>query len=58
LYDTLENEILPSFYIRDDNGIPLKWIHKIKTSIRNLAEYFNTERMVKEYNEKFYMKVK
>ena len=58
LYNTLENEILPMFYLRNDDGIPVNWVRKIKTSIKNLAGYFNTKRMVKEYNEMFYMNVK
>ena len=58
LYDTLESEILPLFYNRDNNNIPVQWIKKIKSSIKNLAPYFNTDRMVKEYTEMFYMKVK
>jgi starch phosphorylase len=56
LYDTLENEILPLFYKRDENNIPVEWIQMIKNSIKKFAGYFNTERMVKEYNEKFYSK--
>ena len=58
LYDTLEKEIIPLYYLRNGKGIPTEWIKKIKSSIKNLAGYFNTDRMVKEYCEKFYMKVK
>jgi starch phosphorylase len=58
LYDTLENEIIPLFYQRDSKGIPLLWVRKIKSSVKNLTGYFNTGRMVKEYCDKFYMKVK
>ncbi|MCX7832707.1 MAG: alpha-glucan family phosphorylase [Ignavibacteria bacterium] len=58
LYDTLENEIIPLFYKRNENNIPLEWIQRIKSSILTLAPYFNTERMVQEYTEKFYMRVK
>jgi starch phosphorylase len=58
LYDTLEKEIIPMFYKRNENGIPVEWVKKIKGSIKNLAGYFNTERMVKEYYEMFYSKVR
>jgi starch phosphorylase len=58
IYDILENEIIPLFYKRDEKNIPVDWIKKIKSSIKNLTPYFNTDRMVKEYTEKFYMKVK
>lgn len=58
MYDVLEKSIVPAFYERDSNGYPQEWLRKMRGSIKNLAGYFNTWRMVKEYNEKFYMKVK
>ncbi|HAY32716.1 MAG TPA: alpha-glucan family phosphorylase [Ignavibacteria bacterium] len=57
LYDTLESEIIPAYYKRNRNGIPAEWIKMIKNSIRNLAGVYNTNRMVKDYCEKFYLKV-
>ncbi|MEB2330603.1 MAG: alpha-glucan family phosphorylase [Ignavibacteriaceae bacterium] len=57
MYDVLEHLIVPCFYERDQRGIPTAWVKKIRSSIRNLAGYFTTWRMVKEYNEKFYTKV-
>lgn len=58
LYDTLESQIIPMFYLRDSMGMPVQWINKIKSSIKNLTPFFNTGRMVKEYCDRFYMKVK
>ena len=58
LYDTLESQIIPMFYLRDSKGMPVQWINKIKSSIKNLTPFFNTGRMVKEYCDRFYMKVK
>ena len=58
LYNTLEKDIIPLYYHRNSKGIPAEWIMKIRSSIKNLAGYFSTNRMVKEYCEKFYMKVK
>ncbi len=57
LYDTLEKEIIPLYYLRNEKKVPQEWVRKIKSSIKNLAGYFSTNRMVKEYCEKFYMKV-
>lgn len=57
MYTTLEKEILPLFYLRDAHNIPVEWIKKIRASIKNLAGYFSTERMVQEYTEKFYTRV-
>lgn len=58
IYDILENEIIPAFYNRDEKGIPTAWINKIRASIKTLAPVYNTDRMLWEYTEKFYMKVK
>ena len=57
LYDTLEDKIIPLFYNRNSGGIPLKWVDMIKSSIKNLAGTYNTNRMVRQYNEDLYMKV-
>ncbi len=56
LYSVLEDEIVPMFFERDKDGIPLKWMEKVKNSIATLAPRFNTFRMVNEYNERFYKK--
>ena len=58
LYDNLEKNIIPLFYSRNSKDIPELWIKLVKSSIRNLAGYFNSGRMVREYCDKFYMKVK
>ncbi len=58
LFDTLEKEIIPAFFERDEKGIPNKWIEIMRASIASLAPYFSTQRMVTEYNEMFYTKVR
>lgn len=55
LYDLLEKEILPLFYDRDDNDVPHKWVARMKQCIAQLAPLFNTNRMVQDYAEKFYL---
>lgn len=54
IYDKLENEIVPTFYERDKSGVPRDWIKIMKNSIKSVASYFNTTRMVIEYFEKYY----
>lgn len=54
LYNTLEKEIIPTFYNRDEDKLPRNWISMMKSSIRTLTPFFSTSRMVKEYYEKFY----
>lgn len=55
LYETLEREIIPLFYSRDDHGIPTGWVKRMKESIKTLAPVYGTHRMLIEYVEKMYL---
>ncbi len=55
LYDVLENSVIPLFYDRSSDGLPRNWIAMMKASMKKLGPQFSTNRMVKEYTEKFYM---
>jgi starch phosphorylase len=55
LYDILEKQIIPLFYKRNVDNIPRDWIARMKTCMRRLAPVFNTNRMVREYTDKFYV---
>ena len=55
LYDILENQVTPEFYTRDENGIPLTWVSKMRESMSRLTPFFSTNRMVREYVEKYYL---
>ena len=56
LYDLLEHEIIPLFYKRGHDGLPREWINMMKYSMRKICPVFNTNRMVQEYNDRFYQK--
>jgi starch phosphorylase len=56
LYDLLESDVVPTFYERGRNGIPRRWVARMKASIATLCPFFNTHRMVQEYTERFYLK--
>jgi len=55
LYKTLENNIASLFYEVGSDGLPREWIKKMKNSMSQLAPVFNTNRMVQQYTEKFYL---
>jgi starch phosphorylase len=55
IYDLLEKEIVPLFYDRGRDGLPRGWIAKMKAAMRDHAGVFNTNRMVREYAERFYV---
>lgn len=54
LYDLLEREVIPTFYVRDAGGIPTEWVRLIKHSIRTVAPKFSANRMVSDYANQFY----
>ncbi len=54
LFKTLTEQVVPLFYLRDANGIPRQWIQRIRRAMSTLAPQFTTDRMVREYTEKYY----
>ncbi|MGA7122963.1 MAG: alpha-glucan family phosphorylase [Polyangiaceae bacterium] len=54
LYAVLERSVVPEFYERDEHGIPLKWLARIRASMAELAPNFSSNRMVLEYLEHVY----
>ncbi len=55
LYRVLEEEVVPRFYERDGDDLPLDWIRMMKASLTLLVPVFSSHRMVKEYVEKYYL---
>ncbi|SDE44905.1 starch phosphorylase [Pricia antarctica] len=55
LYRILEQEIVPKFYNRNQDGIPEEWIAKMRNSMATLTPMFSAKRAVREYTEKHYL---
>ncbi len=55
LYDIIEQQIVPEFYTKNENGIPTAWIKRMRESMAQLTPQFSADRTVREYTEKFYM---
>jgi len=55
IYNILENEAIPSFYDRTADNLPRNWIQRMKAAIKSITPRFNTDRMVAEYAENFYI---
>ncbi len=55
LYTLLEQEVIPEFYDRDENGVPSGWIHRMRESMARLTPAFSATRCVREYTEKHYV---
>ncbi len=55
LYKVLTEQVIPTFFDRDANGIPRKWIEKIRRAMVTLVPQFNTWRMVQDYAKNYYL---
>jgi glycogen phosphorylase len=55
IYDLLEKEVIPMFYSRSNDDVPRAWMDFVKASIRTIGPRFNTNRMVHEYYQRFYL---
>jgi len=55
LYDTLEQEVVPSYFETGLDGIPHNWVVIMKEAIRTIAPAFSMRRMVKQYVTEFYV---
>jgi glycogen phosphorylase len=55
LYRLLEQEVIPCFYDRDTDGIPRKWIARMRASMAELTPQFSTNRMLREYVDDLYL---
>ncbi|HUS43911.1 MAG TPA: alpha-glucan family phosphorylase [Ilumatobacteraceae bacterium] len=53
-FEAIENEIVPLFYTRADDGLPHGWIEKIKTNWATLGWKVIAGRMVRDYVTTFY----
>jgi starch phosphorylase len=54
MYALLEEQLVPTFYDRDKDGIPHAWLQIVKQSIRTVLPRFSARRMVKEYVRTMY----
>jgi starch phosphorylase len=55
LLRTLREEVIPLYYDRDRDGLPRKWIARMKRAIRTLGWRFSADRMVKDYVTQAYV---
>jgi len=55
LYTLLEQEVIPEFYGRDPNGIPVQWVARMRQSMGRLTPRFSADRTVREYTERYYL---
>jgi len=55
LYTLLEQQVVPEFYRRDEQGIPTDWVTRMRESMALLTPRFSANRTVREYTELHYL---
>ncbi len=55
LYSILENEVIPLYYRRESNGIPVSWVAMMRESMARLTGQYSANRSVREYTERYYL---
>jgi hypothetical protein len=54
LYRTLEEEVVPLYFERDQEGVPSRWLARVQHCLATVPGQFNTNRMVLDYYERAY----
>jgi starch phosphorylase len=57
LYRLLEEQVIPLYYERSDDGVPHDFVQVMKASLKSVAPRFGTRRMVQEYTDRFYAQI-
>ncbi|MEW6325720.1 MAG: alpha-glucan family phosphorylase, partial [Nitrospirota bacterium] len=55
LYTLLEQQIAPEFYRRDPDGLPRRWLERVRASMAQLTPQFSAGRMLIDYVERMYL---
>ena len=54
MYEILKHEIVPLYYDQDGEGVPKRWIDRVRRSLITIGPVYNTSRMVADYATEFY----
>lgn len=55
LYAILEQQVVPEFYRRNENGIPAAWVARIRESMARLTPAYSADRTVRQYAGNHYV---
>jgi starch phosphorylase len=54
IYSLLENEIVPMYYAAREDGVPKRWMQRVKQSLCYVSGQFNCHRMIADYRSELY----
>ena len=55
LYDLLQKSVAPTFYERDEQAVPRRWIEMVRHTLQTLGPKVLASRMVRDYVERYYL---
>ncbi|MGB3545874.1 MAG: alpha-glucan family phosphorylase [Saprospiraceae bacterium] len=55
IYSTLESDIIPTYFDRNEQGISSRWMSFVKQIIAEVAPEFTMKRMLDDYYDRFYL---
>jgi glucan phosphorylase len=55
LYRLLEDEIVPEFFDRNADGVPERWLARVRSSLSTIPPAFDSDRMLTEYLQRAYL---
>jgi starch phosphorylase len=55
LYEALEKQVIPAYFRRNGEDVPLEWVARMKNGITSMAWKFNADRMVMDYMTQCYL---
>ena len=55
LFDLLDNEVIPTYYQRDSDGLPHQWIQRIRNGLVDVGPHITAGRMMRQYVNEFYL---
>jgi glycogen phosphorylase len=53
-YELLEHNVVPTFYERDEHGVPVRWCELVKRALVTCAPRFTATRMLADYASRLY----
>ena len=57
IYNTIEEQIVPMYYDRTEDGVPHRWVNAVKKCVADIASNFTMNRQLVDYEERFYNKL-
>jgi starch phosphorylase len=54
-YRILEEQVVPLYHIRNDAGVPIGWVDKMRHALRLAGSHFTARRMVQNYVREYYV---